>query len=119
LRKKYVQSAGDCRKRTHKLFESANVKLDSVVSDLFGVTGRNLMQLLVEDRKALTLSDIQDCVCGKLKGKGTIHAPAGGASAMRVCRFITTPVGNILFLLYQNDSVNFAPTFPPKNILLA
>jgi len=68
LRKKYVQSAGDYRKRTHKLFESANIKIDSVVSDLFGVTGRNLMQLLVTDRK-LTLSDIQTCVRGKLKGK--------------------------------------------------
>lgn len=68
LRKKYVQSAGDYRKRTHKLFESANVKIDSVVSDLFGVTGRNLMQLLVADRK-VTLSDIETCVRGKLKGK--------------------------------------------------
>jgi transposase len=68
LRKKYVQSAGDYRKRTHKLFESANIKIDSVVSDMFGVTGRNLMQLLVEDRE-LTLSDIQTCVRGRLKGK--------------------------------------------------
>jgi transposase len=39
-----------------------------VVSDLFGVTGRNLMQLLVADRE-LTLSAIQTCVRGKLKGK--------------------------------------------------
>src|SRR5450756_1973033 len=39
-----------------------------VVSDLFGVTGRNLMHLLVADRK-LTLSVIQSCVRGKLKGK--------------------------------------------------
>lgn len=68
LRKKYVQSAGNYRKRTHKLFESANIKIDSVVSDLFGVTGRNLMQLLVVDRK-LTLADIQTCVRGKLRGK--------------------------------------------------
>lgn len=68
LRKKYVHTVGDYRKRTHKLFESANIKIDSVVSDLFGVTGRNLMQLLVADRK-LTLSDIQTCVRGKLKGK--------------------------------------------------
>lgn len=68
LRKKYVHTVGDYRKRTHKLFESANIKIDSVVSDLFGVTGRNLMQLLVADRK-LTLADIQTCVRGKLKGK--------------------------------------------------
>jgi len=69
LRKKYVHTVGDYRKRTHKLFESANIKIDSVVSDLFGVTGRNLMELLVADRNALTLSDIRGCVCGKLKGK--------------------------------------------------
>ena len=68
LRKKYVHSVGDYRKRTHKLFESANIKIDSVVSDLFGVTGRNLMKLLIVDRE-LTLSDIEACIRGKLKGK--------------------------------------------------
>lgn len=71
LRKKYVQSAGDYRKRTHKLFESANIKIDSVVSDLFGVTGRNLMQLLIKEGEPLTLSDIEACVRGKLRGKET------------------------------------------------
>jgi transposase len=69
LRKKYVQTVGDYKKRTHKLFESANIKIDSVVSDLFGVTGRNLMNLLVSDRQRLTLSDIKGCIRGKLKGK--------------------------------------------------
>lgn len=69
LRKKYVHTVGDYRKRTHKLFESAHIKIDSVVSDLFGVTGRNLMNLLISDREALTLADIQLCVRGKLKGK--------------------------------------------------
>jgi transposase len=69
LRKKYVQTVGDYRKRTHKLFESANIKIDSVVSDLFGVTGRNLMHLLVANWERLTLLDIQSCVRGKLRGK--------------------------------------------------
>ena len=69
LRKKYVQTVGDYKKRTHKLFESANIKIDSVVSDLFGVTGRNLMNLLVSDGRRLTLLDIEGCVRGKLKGK--------------------------------------------------
>ena len=69
LRKKYVQTVGDYKKRTQKLFESANIKIDSVVSDLFGVTGRNLMNLLVSDRERLTLLDIEGCVRGKLKGK--------------------------------------------------
>ena len=39
LRRKYVQTLADYKKRTQKLFESANIKIDSVVSDLFGVTG--------------------------------------------------------------------------------
>lgn len=69
LRKKYVQTVGDYKKRTHKLFESANIKIDSVVSDLFGITGRNLMNLLVSDGRRLTLLDIEGCVRGKLKGK--------------------------------------------------
>jgi len=69
LRKKYVQTVGDYKKRTHKLFESANIKIDSVVSDLFGVSGRNLINLLVSGRQPLTLLDIEGCVRGKLRGK--------------------------------------------------
>ena len=69
LRKSYVQSEADYRKRTQKLFESANIKIDSVVSDLFGVTGRNLMQLLIVGKTDLTLFDIAICTRGKLKGK--------------------------------------------------
>jgi len=69
LRRKYVQTLADYKKRTQKLFESCNIKIDSVVSDLFGVTGRNLMNLLLTDSQQLSLSDIEGCVRGKLKGK--------------------------------------------------
>ena len=46
MKKKHIGTLSDYQKRVHKLFESANIKIDSVVSDLFGVTGRNLIQLL-------------------------------------------------------------------------
>jgi len=69
LRRKYVQTLADYKKRTQKLFESSNIKIDSVVSDLFGVTGRNLMNLLLSDVQRLSLLDIEGCVRGKLKGK--------------------------------------------------
>lgn len=69
LRRKYVQTLADYKKRTQKLFESSNIKIDSVVSDLFGVTGRNLMNLLLSDAQQLSLLDIEGCVRGKLKGK--------------------------------------------------
>jgi len=51
------------------LFETANIKIDSVVSELFGLTGRNLMKLLTEKKSNLTLSDIASCVRGKLTNK--------------------------------------------------
>lgn len=46
LRRTYTESLADYKRRVHKLFETANIKIDSVVSDLFGVTGRNLISLL-------------------------------------------------------------------------
>jgi transposase len=50
------------------LFESANIKIDSVVSDLFGVTGRNLIDLLLSDQ-AISLEAVKSCTRGKLKPK--------------------------------------------------
>lgn len=70
LRRTYVESLADYKRRVHKLFESANVKIDSVVSDLFGKTGRNLMRLLSEGSAEITLELVESCLCGKLKSKG-------------------------------------------------
>ena len=69
LRRKYVNSMSDYKKRVQKLFESANIKIDSVVTDLFGVTGRNLMSLLASGHTTITMKDIEDCVRGRLKSK--------------------------------------------------
>jgi len=68
-RRKYVNTQSSYKKRVQKLFESANIKIDSVVSDLFGVTGRNLMNLLVSGHKDITMKDIENCVRGRLKSK--------------------------------------------------
>lgn len=68
LRRTYVETVSDYKRRTHKLFETANIKIDSVVSDLFGTTGRNLMRLLITGGD-LTPADISRCARGKLKRK--------------------------------------------------
>lgn len=71
-RKKYSQSLGDCKRRVHKVFESANIKIDSVVSDLFGMTGRNLIELLcTTDEQEISLEQIGQCAKGSLKSKVT------------------------------------------------
>ena len=68
-RRKYVNTLSSYKKRVQKLFESANIKLDSVVSDLFGATGRNLMSLLASGHTDITMKDIEVCVRGTLKSK--------------------------------------------------
>jgi transposase len=69
-RRALVKRSGDAKRRTHKLLESANIKIDSVASQLFGVTARNLMNLLVKDDAELTESDVEFCLKGSLKSKG-------------------------------------------------
>jgi len=69
MRKNYREDLGDLKRRVHKLFQEANIKMDSVVSDLFGATGRNLMKVLVSKGSAPTLSEIESGVMGSLREK--------------------------------------------------
>jgi transposase len=69
VRRKNRDTLGDYKRRVHKLFESANIKIDSVVSDLFGVTGRNLIMLLMTGPKEIRIEDIELCAKGSLHGK--------------------------------------------------
>lgn len=68
LRRTYTESLADYKRRVHKLFETANIKIDSVVSDLFGVTGRNLISLLCNDSE-LSLTNIKENAKRGLKSK--------------------------------------------------
>ena len=79
LRRKNRDTLSDYKRRTHKLFESANIKIDSVASDLFGVTGRNLMTLLMTGPEEVTLKDIEQCARGSLRDKASeLHRSVQG-----------------------------------------
>ena len=69
MRMRYQQTIGDFKRRVHKLFQEANIKIDSVLSDLFGLTGRNLMKLLTSKGSAPTLDEVEQCLRGSLKEK--------------------------------------------------
>lgn len=69
MRRKNRDTLGDYKRRVHKLFETANIKIDSVVSDLFGVTGRNLIARLMNGPSPISLEDIQECAKGSLREK--------------------------------------------------
>lgn len=79
MRSNYVRSVGDYKRRVHQLFQQANIKIDSVVSQLFGLTGRNLMKLLISKGSHPTLSEVEDCLRGSLKSKAKeLHACVKG-----------------------------------------
>ena len=63
-----TESLADYKRRVHKLFITANIKIDSIVSDLFGLTGINLIDLLCSDKK-LSLKNVEECSRGCLKKK--------------------------------------------------
>ena len=71
VRRKNRDTLSDYKRRVHKLFESANIKIDSVISDLFGVTGRNLIKLLMTDCGEISVEDIERCAKGTLRKKVT------------------------------------------------
>jgi len=70
LRKIYTESLADYKRRIHKIFITANIKIDSVVSDLFGLTGRNLIGLLCGEAE-LTIENVQKCTKGTLTKKAS------------------------------------------------
>jgi len=68
-RKSYIQTLGDFKRMVHSLFHRANIKIDCVVSDLFGATGRNLIDLLCDSKKTPSLEQVKLCLCGSLADK--------------------------------------------------
>jgi transposase len=74
-RKTLVNTIGDYKRRVHKTLEMANIKIDSVLSDLFGATGWNLIQLLLREG-SITLEDVKGCLRGSLARKEKIQKAA-------------------------------------------
>jgi transposase len=68
LRKKRIGGLTAEKNRIQKLLESSNIKLGTVVADVFGVSGRNLLQRLV-DQGYIDADDIEHRVHGSLKKK--------------------------------------------------
>ncbi len=68
FRTQLTNSRSDFKRRVQKLFETANIKLDSVLSDIFGRSGRNIMELLVSGKK-VSKEDLKKCVKGRAREK--------------------------------------------------
>lgn len=66
-RRKLVESQAAERNRLLKLLESANIKLSSVATDVFGVSGRLMLKALVEGKASL--AEMAELAKGKLRNK--------------------------------------------------
>lgn len=67
-RKSLVQHRGSVRQRILGLLDSAGIKLSSVVSDVFGASGRNLLTLL-KSGEPITAKRVERIVFGPLRDK--------------------------------------------------
>jgi len=68
LRKKRIGNLTAEKNRIQKYLESGNVKLGTVISDVFGVSGRNLLERLTS-QGYIDASDVDQCVKGTLRNK--------------------------------------------------
>jgi transposase len=67
FRRSLVEARSNCRNRILKVLESANVKLASVASDVFGVSGMAMLEALVAG--AMTPAEIANLARGRLRKK--------------------------------------------------
>ncbi|MCD9021745.1 IS110 family transposase [Cohnella silvisoli] len=67
-RRKLVQNATAEKNRIHKILQDANIKLTSFITDLFGVSGRALLNRLI-DGEVLEEAEVRTLVKARLKGK--------------------------------------------------
>ncbi|WP_042454628.1 IS110 family RNA-guided transposase [Neobacillus dielmonensis] len=68
LRKKWIGHLTSEKNRIQKVLVCSNVKLSSVISDVFGVSGRKLLKKLIE-QGYVDESDVENSIHGKMAGK--------------------------------------------------
>ncbi len=73
-RRKLVESQRAERNRLLKLLETANIKLASVATDVFGVSGRLMLRALIEGKA--TAQEMAELAKGKLRKKISALEPA-------------------------------------------
>lgn len=67
-RKKLVQQATTEKNRIHKILQDANIKLTSFMSDIFGVSGRSILEKIVQG-EVVTTDFLEANMKGALKHK--------------------------------------------------
>ncbi|WP_168124069.1 IS110 family transposase [Paenibacillus sp. HB172176] len=100
-RRKLIQAASSEKNRIHKILQDANIKLTTYVSDLFGVSGRALLQKLM-DGEVLNEEEIKKVVKTKLIPKaGQLVEALNGKVRLHHREMITSHSEHLAFLENQ------------------
>jgi len=67
-RKKLLQDTTQEKNRIHKVLQDANIKITTYISDIFGVSGRNIIECLLNG-EVITAETITKMVKGKIRNK--------------------------------------------------
>ena len=67
-RKKLLQDTTQEKNRIHKVLQDANIKITTYISDIFGVSGRNILECL-HTGEVITADKISRMVKGKVRSK--------------------------------------------------
>lgn len=67
-RKKLLSNAGSERNRIQKILERANIKIGSVISDVFGITGQRILKALL-DQQTLPATALAELAKGRARNK--------------------------------------------------
>ena len=67
-RKRLVQETTQEKNRIHKVLQDANIKITTYISDIFGVSGRRILESLMQGEK-VTAQELDQLVWGNLKSK--------------------------------------------------
>jgi len=67
-RKKLLQDTTQEKNRIHKVLQDANIKITTYISDIFGVSGRNILECLLAG-EVITADGITRMVKGKIRNK--------------------------------------------------
>lgn len=73
-RRKLVEARTSERNRLLKLLETANIKLSSIVSDVFGVSGMQILRAILDGR--LTAEQMAEMARGRMRSKIDLLIPA-------------------------------------------
>lgn len=122
-RKKLKGHEASERNRIHKVLEDANIKLSSFVSDLFGVSGRLMLQAIVNG-EVLEPDVIADLAKGKLRAKlPELTAALNGRVTKHHRQMISHSLKHLVFLessiaeLEAEMDIAFAPHLPKLQLL--